>query len=327
MAVAAAAPGRVGGLVALAPARQGPAPLAPNPSTVFQLSLGDSLAAGTGASVPANDYVNLLAAHEASHIPGLQVENLACGGATTKSMLDASDPRDSGCQTYTGGTQLARRRGLPPRPTRARSPTSPSTSGPTTSTTASPAARSASACLTTGLGEITTQLPTIVQGLQAAAPGVPDLRDGLLQPVPGRVGARRASGPALAQESAPLSSILNGSLVNIYGADRAVPVDVQGAFATQDFAMTGTWAGVTVPQNVARTCEWTHMCDNSGRTPSTPTTSGTPSWPAPSSRRSTAGCAAAGKGRGWPTRRAASTWWAPPSPTARWPASRSTSRS
>jgi len=58
------------------------------PGPTYQLSLGDSLAAGVGASTPANDYVNLVEAHEQASMPGLQVENLSCGGATTDTMLN-----------------------------------------------------------------------------------------------------------------------------------------------------------------------------------------------------------------------------------------------
>jgi hypothetical protein len=77
-------------------------------STTYQLSLGDSfgLASGAGASVPANDYVNLVSAHERASYPNLQVEDLACGGATTNSMIDASSPADQTCPSYAGGTQL-----------------------------------------------------------------------------------------------------------------------------------------------------------------------------------------------------------------------------
>ena len=74
---------------------------------------------------------------------------------------------------------------------------------------------------------------------------------------------RAGAGPDVGQS---LSSVFNGSLVQIYGAGGAIPVDVQGAFATQDFALTGSFDGVTVPENVSRTCAWTHMCDNSGLT-------------------------------------------------------------
>ena len=60
--------------------------------------MGDSLGAGTGAS-GANAYVNRIYAHESARIPGLQLENLSCGGATTGSVLNGP-----GCGS---GTQIA----------------------------------------------------------------------------------------------------------------------------------------------------------------------------------------------------------------------------
>ena len=247
-----------GGLVALAPTA-GAGTLAPNPSTIYQLSLGDSLAAGVGASVPAKNYVNLVAAHEAMSIAGLQVENLACSGATTDSMLNGP-----GC-SYTTGTQLGDAEAFL-RSHVGQVPYITIDIGANNVDNCLTGGSISLSCLTTGLGEITTQLPTIIKGLQAAEPGVTIFGMDYYNPFLAEWVLGGPGGPALAQESAPLSAILNGSLVNTYGANGAVAVDVQGPFATQDFALTGTWDGATVPQNVARTCEWTHMCDNSGYT-------------------------------------------------------------
>ncbi|HUY65398.1 MAG TPA: GDSL-type esterase/lipase family protein [Acidimicrobiales bacterium] len=263
-AIAAALLVASGSLVALSPTGGAATPTRTS-ALSYQLSLGDSLAAGTGASVPANNYVNLIAAHEAAHFPGLQVENLACGGATTNSMIDAADPQNSHCQTYTGGTQLSGAEAF----LRAHTGQVPYVTIDIGGNNVDGCLNGSIVnlgCITMGLSLITSQLPVIVQGLQAAAPGVPIFGMDYYNPFLAIWVLGGASGPALATESAALSSILNGSLVNTYGANHAVPVDVQGAFATQDFAMTGTWNGVIVPQNVARTCEWTHMCDSSGLT-------------------------------------------------------------
>src|SRR6201995_4317755 len=54
----------------------------------YDMALGDSIAAGTGASTSANDYVNLVYQHELATHPGLQLMNLSCGGATTGSVLN-----------------------------------------------------------------------------------------------------------------------------------------------------------------------------------------------------------------------------------------------
>ena len=66
----------------------------------YDVAMGDSLGAGTGASVPANDYVNLVYQHELALHPGLQVMNLSCGGATTGSVINGP-----GC-SFATGTQL-----------------------------------------------------------------------------------------------------------------------------------------------------------------------------------------------------------------------------
>ena len=259
--VAAVAMAVTAGMLVLAPSA-GAITAVHQASAVYQLSLGDSLAYGTGASVPANDYVNLVGAHEAGNIPGLQVENLACGGATTNSMIDATDPANHSCQTYVGGTQLSGAEAFL-RAHLGQVPYITIDIGANNVDSCLTGGAISLTCLTTGLGEITSQLPTIVQGLQAAAPGVPIFGMDYYNPFLAEWVLGGTAGPGLARESAPLSAILNSSLVNTYGANHAIPVDVQGPFATQDFALTGTWAGVTVPQNVARTCEWTHMCDNS----------------------------------------------------------------
>jgi lysophospholipase L1-like esterase len=231
-----------------------PAAADPTPTPVYQLSLGDSLAAGVGASTPANDYVNLVEAHEQASIPGLQVENLSCGGATTTTMLSGG-----GACTYTSGTQLGDAVAfLHAHPGQVRYITIDIGANDvddclTGGTISIP-------CIENGLATISSNLPQIVAALREAGDGVPvfgmDYYDPFLQQwVTGQ------SGQSLATESATLSVILNGDLTKIYGSLGASPVDVQGPFAVQDFAMTGSFQGTTVPENVSRTCAWTHMCD------------------------------------------------------------------
>jgi lysophospholipase L1-like esterase len=231
------------------------------PATSYQLSLGDSLAAGTGASTPANDYVNLVGAAEAASIPGLTVENLACPGATTTTLINGP-----GCTSlYPQTTQLATAEAfLNAHPGQV--PYITIDIGANDVDNCLTGATISVSCITSGLSSINTNLPTIIAGLQAAAPGVPIFGMDYYNPFLAEWVLGGANGPALAKESAPLSAILNGDLTQLYGAQGATPVDVQGTFATQDFALTGSYNGATVPQNVARTCDWTHMCDNSGFT-------------------------------------------------------------
>ena len=49
--------------------------------------MGDSLAAGVGASTAANRYVDVRYEHELSRCPTLQLENLACSGATNATVI------------------------------------------------------------------------------------------------------------------------------------------------------------------------------------------------------------------------------------------------
>ena len=72
------------------------------PIVRYDLALGDSLAVGVGASQPADGYVDLVYRHQLARKPGLQLEDLACSGATTTSMIVGGE----WCP-YAAGTQLA----------------------------------------------------------------------------------------------------------------------------------------------------------------------------------------------------------------------------
>src|SRR5262249_6465569 len=66
----------------------------------YYLALGDSLASGGG--VPAgHSYVNDIYAREAPAIPGLQLENVSCGGDSTTRMINGGL-----CTKYATGNQL-----------------------------------------------------------------------------------------------------------------------------------------------------------------------------------------------------------------------------
>ncbi len=230
------------------------------PPITYQLSLGDSLASGIGASTPADDYVDLPAAHEGVSQPGLTVQNVSCPGATTTTVLDGG-----GICSYPAGTQLAQAEAfLTAHPGQvpyitidigANNVDDCLTSGAISLT-----------CVTAGLAGIQRELPQIIAGLRQAAPGVPIFGMDYYDPFLAEWVLGGPAGPGLARDSAFLSTLLNGSLTQIYGAGGAVPVDVQGPFATQDFAMTGSFKGTTVPESVSRTCAWTHMCDSTGLT-------------------------------------------------------------
>jgi lysophospholipase L1-like esterase len=225
--------------------------------TSYQLSLGDSLAAGVGASTDALGYPDQIAAAESSSIPDLQVKNLACAGATTGSMLDGP-----GC-SYATGTQMGDAEAfLRDHPGSVRYITLDIginnigrcyNDQPVLSP----------ACVPAGLSDITSQLPAIVRGLQTAAPGVPIFGMDSYDPFLADWVGGGTVGAQVAEQIAPVFTALNSALTQTYGAAGAIPVDVQGSFASQDSALTGRWDAATVPQNVARICRWTHMCDGS----------------------------------------------------------------
>jgi lysophospholipase L1-like esterase len=222
------------------------------PPVEYYLALGDSMAAGTGATTPSDDYVNVVYQHELARYPGLQVVNLACGGATTGSVVDGP-----GC-SYASGTQLGDAEAF-----------LAAHAGRVAMVTIDIGANNVDGCLnssgismscvTSGLSQITTYLPQILDGLRASYPGVAiygmDYYDPFLdQWLTG------ASGQAVATQSEALAVELNSLLGQLYGADDAAMADPATLFETSDFALTGTYNGSTVPENVALICAWTLMC-------------------------------------------------------------------
>ena len=69
-----------------------------------------------------------------------------------------------------------------------------------------------------------------------------------------------ASGQTLAQESETGAVALNNQLGQIYSANRAAIAVRATLFQTANFALTGSYNGTTVPENVALICAWTWMC-------------------------------------------------------------------
>ena len=216
------------------------------------MALGDSVAAGVGASTPANDYANLVYQHELARHPGLQLENLACSGATTGSVINGP-----GC-SYSTGTQLGDAEAF----LRAHT-------GQVAMLTIDIGANDVDGCIgssgievscvQTGLNQIATNLPLILSGLRAADPTLAiygmDYYDPFLnQWLTG------ASGQTVAQESEAGAVSLNDELGQIYSANHAAMADPSTLFQTANFALTGSYDGTTVPENVALICAWTLMC-------------------------------------------------------------------
>jgi lysophospholipase L1-like esterase len=218
----------------------------------YYVALGDSLGAGTGASTAANDYVNLVYQHELASHPGLQLLNLSCGGATTGSVIIGP-----GC-SYSTGTQLGDAEAfLKAHPGQVALLTIDIGGNDVDGCTSSSGINLS--CVQNGLNAISSNLPKILQGLRSADPTLAiygmDYYDPFLdQWLTG------ATGQAVAQESEQGAVALNSELAQIYSASGAAMADPATLFQTTDFALTGTYNGTTVPENVALICAWTLMC-------------------------------------------------------------------
>ncbi len=217
---------------------------------VYYLALGDSLAYGIGATTPASGYVNDIYLHEAQRIEGLQLVNLGCPGATTTSMLDGP-----GCSS---GTQLAAAQAfLEAHPGQVAFATidigandiEGCQSGTTIDLT----------CADDAFSTIATNLPEILSGLTQMYPGLPIFGMNYYDPFLA-VWLTGSAGPSAAEESETLLGQLNNTLSQAYGVDGLPTADVATAFASTDFNLTGTYDGLSLPQNVANICNWTLMC-------------------------------------------------------------------
>jgi len=222
----------------------------------YYLAMGDSLAAGTGASTTDNRYVNVLSQHEAGRIPNLQLDNIGCGGATTTSVLHGP-----GC-SYATGTQLgdaeAFLRGHP---------------GQVAFVTIDIGANNVDGCLSgqtvnatcvqSGLSSIASELPQILGGLKAAYPNLAIYGMNYYDPFLGEW-LTGSGGQALARQSESLAEVLNSLLSRLYASGGAATADPATLFQTTDFALTGSYLGATEPQNVADVCNWTLFCSGNG---------------------------------------------------------------
>jgi lysophospholipase L1-like esterase len=218
----------------------------------YDVALGDSIAAGVGASTTSNDYVNLVYQHELLSHPGLQLVNLACSGATTSSVINGP-----GC-SYTTGTQLGDAEAfLRSHPGQVAMLTIDIGANDVDGCIGSAGVETS--CLVAGLNQVTTNLPKILGGLRAADPTLAiygmDYYDPFLnQWLTG------SSGQTVAQQSEVGDLYLNAELGQIYNANRAAMADPATLFQTTNFALTGSYDGMTVPENVALICAWTLMC-------------------------------------------------------------------
>ena len=251
LGLAVAGLGGVGAAVPVTVASAAPAPV-----PVYDLALGDSLAAGVGASTVATRYVNVLYQHELARFPTLQLVNLACSGATTSSVINGA-----GC-SYASGTQLGDAEAfLRAHPRQVAMVTIDIGANDVDGCLVGGAVNVA--CVQSGLAHITANLPVILAGLEAAYPGVAVYGMNYYDPFLG-LWLTGPSGQTAAQQSEVLAGTLNATLAQRYAAAGASTADPASAFETTDFALTGSYLGTPEPQNVADVCNWTLFCSGGG---------------------------------------------------------------
>jgi lysophospholipase L1-like esterase len=241
-------------------AAQAATPATPTPT--YYLALGDSLASGGG--VPKGfDYVDDNYAREATGVPGLQLENLSCGGDSTTRMIHGGL-----CTNYTTGNQLGDAEAFLAAHRGHISFVTIDVGGDDILGCAIKHTTIDQACVTRALNAINTNLPFILQGLLNAAGGHLHMvgmtyYDPILAAwvtgapfFPGTPSQNQA----IAVGSFALLKQMNDELRTIYSNFNVRIAHVQKLFHSGDFQLTGTWQGKPVPLNVALVCDWTHMC-------------------------------------------------------------------
>jgi len=250
----------------VAPAR------AADPSPTYYLALGDSLASGGGAPAGQN-YVADVYAREATAIPGLQLENLSCGGDSTTRMVHGGL-----CTKYATGNQLGDAEAFLQSHRGQISFVTIDVGGDDVLGCALKRQTIDQACVTRALNAIDTNLPVILQGLfDAAGSHVHMVGMTYYDPI---LAAWVTDAPffpgtnnkALALASFSVLQRMNDELRTIYDNFNVRIARVQKLFQSGNFDLTGTWNGETVPENVALICTWTHMCGTAPAEPNVHTT-------------------------------------------------------
>ena len=232
---------------------------AATPAPTYYLALGDSLASGGGAP-PGETYPADVYRAEARGIPGLQLENLSCGGDTTTRMIHG------GLCTYTTGNQLGDAEAFLTAHRGQVAFVTIDIGGDDILGCVLKHTEIDPTCVTRALNAINTNLPVILQGLFDAAGrhvhmvGMTYYDPALAAWVTGAPFFPGNDNKVLAASSFEALHQMNGALRTIYNNFKVRIASVQKLFRSGDFQPTGSWQGQAVPENVARVCEWTHMC-------------------------------------------------------------------
>jgi GDSL-like lipase/acylhydrolase family protein len=222
--------------------------------TPYYVALGDSLSTGGGASA-GHGYVKRIFAWAQASVPGLQLEDLGCGGDSTTRMIEGGL-----CHNYTTGDQLGDAEAfLSAHPGEVKFVTidvgGDDIVGCALSGTINPA------CVQRALEHVVANMPIILEGLRTAGGAkLPIVGMTYYDPILAFY-LTGSAGEQTARESVAILKSLNRDLLKAYRRFHVKVANVEKAFASTDWRATGSYEGRTLPQNVANVCNWTHMCE------------------------------------------------------------------
>ena len=256
-------------LAAVPPAAASAAPTKTKTKTKahYLLSLGDSLSVGVqpnaaGQSLPtAQGYADQLYALEKPKVKNLKLVKLGCGGETSGSMSTGTGNVTGKECSYAKHNQLDQALAFIK---------AHHAAGEISLITIDLGANDVDSCLTptgsidltcvtTGENALFANLPKIVSKLRKAA-GKKVTMAGMTYYDPFLAGYLVPSTRALATLSISLAGSLNAQLTKIYQAQKFKIADVAAAFKTADMTDLGTFAGQSLPIDVANICNDTWMC-------------------------------------------------------------------
>jgi lysophospholipase L1-like esterase len=245
------------------PSALGDSPGATDANAVhYYVALGDSLAEGYQPNGDfSHGYTDQLYAALKADDPTLQLENLACGGETTSSMISGVEPTGSLGSRYfcappgprreelAHGSQLADAVAFLRAHSQFVSLITIDIGGNDVGLCVYLVDQ---ACLAAALTAVKQNLTVILSALQDAAPGVPIVGMNYYDPFL----AFWFSDPTAAQTTEQMVVQFNDVLGSLYDAAGDPVADVETAFSTTDWTLVGG-----IPLNVLRICQWTWMCD------------------------------------------------------------------
>jgi lysophospholipase L1-like esterase len=226
-------------------------PRRPHPAR-YHVALGDSLATGF-ASPPGGSYVQDLFAHLAPSVPGFQLVNFGCSGATTSSLIGGGS-----CGAGTSVSQLQAAEAFLRAHRRALRLITIDIGGNDLVACVRPGGADP-ACTAASLQTVRTNLATILTRLRrAAGRSVPIVTMTYFDPVlvtwflgqPGQDQARN---------SVAVDSQLSDVIRSAYSRFGGHVADVNAAFQTTDFTPLSDTPWGPLPTNVDRVCRWVNV--------------------------------------------------------------------